>query len=228
MQYFHFKSDWRLNRDLPTIAAWKMVQPINGQQWVLERNPYYYEVDIATATSCPYLDRIQMTLAENPEVINLRAIAGEYDDQERFIDLGKLPTLIDNAERSHYKIHLDLGFNGSDSALIFNISYRDDPEIGKWLDMTDFRRALSLGIDRDQLNEAFWLGLGTPGSVASLGDHAGEPGQGVAHALVHARCRASECAAGQDRPLEEGRRGISACAPTTASACGCRSMSARR
>ncbi|HEX3348672.1 MAG TPA: ABC transporter substrate-binding protein [Acetobacteraceae bacterium] len=165
VQYFHFKSDWRLNRDLPTIAAWKMVQPITGQQWVLERNPYYYQVDTA-GNQLPYIDRIQLTLAENPEVINLRAIAGEYDEQERHTDLGKLPTFIDNAARSHYKIHLDLAFNGADTAIMFDLAYRDDPEIAKWITNADFRRALALGIDRDQMNQAFWLGLGTPGSVA--------------------------------------------------------------
>ena len=37
-----------------------------------------------------------------------------------------------------------------------------DAEIGKWLRNRDFRHALSLGIDRDQLNETFWLGLATP------------------------------------------------------------------
>ena len=31
----------------------------------------------------------------------------------------------------------------------------------------EFRRALSLGIDRDQLNETFWLGPGTPGTAAA-------------------------------------------------------------
>ena len=164
VQYFHYKSDWRLNRDLPTLAAWKMVQPITGQQWVLERNPYYYVVD-TDGNQLPYLDRVQMTLAENPEVINLRAIAGEYDDQERFIDLGKLPTILENAERSHLKVHLDLGFNGADSVVIFNLAYREDPEIAKWIGTPDFRRALGLGIDREQLNQAFWLGLGTPGSA---------------------------------------------------------------
>ena len=164
VQFFHYKSDWRLNRDLPTIAAWKMTQPITGQQWVLERNPYYYEVD-TDGNQLPYIDTVRLTLSENPEVINLRAIAGEYDFQERFIDLGKLPTLLENAERSHYKMHLDLGFNGSDSAVLFNMAYREDAEIAKWLGTPDFRRALGLGIDRDQLNQAFWLGLGTPGSV---------------------------------------------------------------
>ena len=105
-----------------------------------------------------------MTLAENPEVINLRAIAGEYDYMERFIDLAKLPVFLENAERGHYKVHLDPGFNGSDSELKFNFAYRLDPEIQKWFANLDFRRALALGIDRDQVNEAFFLGLGVTGT----------------------------------------------------------------
>lgn len=164
VEHFKFKSDWRLNRDLPTLSAWRMVQPINTQLWVLERNPYYYAVD-TEGQQLPYIDRVQMTLAENPEVVNLRAIAGEYDYQERFIDLGKLPVIIENQQRSRYKVHLDPGFNGADSVLFPTLTYTEDREIGELLRMVDFRRALSLGIDRDQLNEAFWLGLGTPGSV---------------------------------------------------------------
>lgn len=164
VQLFRFKSDWRLNRELPTLSAWRMVQPINTQLWVLERNPYYYAVDTA-GNQLPYIDRIQMTLAENPEVVNLRAVAGEYDYQERFIDLGKLPVIIENQQRSRYKVHLDLGFNGADSVLFPNPNYTEDREIAHWMGQAQFRRALALGIDREQLNEAFWLGLGTPGSV---------------------------------------------------------------
>ncbi|MGE0223737.1 MAG: ABC transporter substrate-binding protein [Acetobacteraceae bacterium] len=164
VQYFRFKSDWSLNKELPTIAAWMMVQPVNTQTWVLERNPYYYAVDTA-GNQLPYIDRIQLALAENPEVINLRAIAGEYDYMERFMDLAKLPVFLENAQRGGYKVHLDPGFNGGDSLLFFNMGYRQDPELRKWFQNPDFRRALSLGIDRDQLNEAFWLGLGVPGSA---------------------------------------------------------------
>ncbi|MEK7219591.1 MAG: ABC transporter substrate-binding protein, partial [candidate division NC10 bacterium] len=47
-----------------------------------------------------------------------------------------------------------------------NQAYEADPEIAKWLHTRDFRRALSLGIERDQLNETFWVGLGVPGSIA--------------------------------------------------------------
>ena len=36
----HFKKDWSLNPELPTIGPWKTVRPINTPTWVLERNPY--------------------------------------------------------------------------------------------------------------------------------------------------------------------------------------------
>jgi peptide/nickel transport system substrate-binding protein len=162
-QVFKIKSDWRLNPDVPTISAWRMVQPINGQTWVLERNAYFWAVDTA-GNQLPYLDKVQLMLAENPEVINLRAIAGEYDYMERFIDLAKLPVFLENAARGKYKVHLDPGFNGSDSELKFNFAYRLDPEIQKWFANLEFRRALALGIDREQINEAFFLGLGVTGT----------------------------------------------------------------
>jgi peptide/nickel transport system substrate-binding protein len=162
-QVFKIKSDWRLNPDVPTLSAWRMVQPINSQTWVLERNAYFWAVDTA-GNQLPYLDKVQLTLAENPEVINLRAIAGEFDYMERFIDLAKLPVFLDNAARGKYKVHLDPGFNGSDSELKFNFAYRLDPEIQKWFANLDFRRALALGIDRGQINEAFFLGLGVTGT----------------------------------------------------------------
>ncbi|MGE3918384.1 MAG: ABC transporter substrate-binding protein, partial [Hyphomicrobiaceae bacterium] len=109
---------------------------------------------------------VQLGLAENPEVVNLRAIAGEYDFMERFMDLSKLPVFLENAQKGNYKVALDTGFSGGDSLIVFNHAFRGDAEIAKWVGNVDFRRALSLAIDRNQLNEAFWLGLGTPGSAA--------------------------------------------------------------
>ena len=175
LSLYRLKSDWRLNRDLPTLSAWHMSQPINTPTFVLERNPYFYAVD-TEGNQLPYIDRVVLTMAENPDLINLRAIAGEYDYMERFIDLAKVPVFVDNAARGHYKLRLDLGFSGGDSTLFPNLAYQADPEIGKWLRNADFRRALSLGIDREQLNEAFWLGLGTAGSSIPAADMPEYPG----------------------------------------------------
>ena len=156
---------WALNPELPVMTPWRTVSPINTPTWSMERNPYFWAVDTA-GNQLPYIDRITMTLAENAEVANLRAIAGEYDIQERHMHLSKLPVFLENAKKGNYTVHLDPGLNGTDAAIHIGNSYEGDPEIAKLLRNKDFRHALALGIDRDQLNEAFWLGVGSPGSVA--------------------------------------------------------------
>ena len=75
---FLFKNDWALNPELPVLSPWKTVTPINTPTWTLERNPYSVFVDTA-GNQLPYIDQVVLTLAENLEVLNLRAIAGEYD-----------------------------------------------------------------------------------------------------------------------------------------------------
>jgi len=160
-----FKNDWTLNPELPVVTPWLTKQPINNPTWVMERNPYSIWVD-TEGNQLPYIDKVQMTLAENLEVLNLRAIAGEYDMQERHVDAGKIPVILENQQRGNYKLYLDPGDYGADCYIRFNLSYEADPEIAKWIGNVDFRRALSLGVERDQLNETFWLGVGVPGSAA--------------------------------------------------------------
>lgn len=161
---FKDKNTWQRNPDLPVITPWKTEVPITTDNWVLVRNPYYFGVDSA-GNQLPYIDRISMTLAENLEVLNLRAIAGEYDYQARHISLANLPVLLENAEAGGYTVHLDPAQHGADGALMINQSYRGDEEIAKWLQNADFRRALSLGIDRESINEVIFLGIGKPGSA---------------------------------------------------------------
>lgn len=169
------KNDWALNPELPVLTAWKTTSPINTPTFTLERNPYSIWVDTA-GNQLPYLDDIVMTLAENIEVINLRAIAGDYDFQARHIDIAKLPIILENRESGDYSVYLDTGDYGSDIHLTINQTYVLDEEVGKWLGTTDFRRALSLGIQRDQINETFLLGTGVSGSPVPSDNNRYNPG----------------------------------------------------
>jgi peptide/nickel transport system substrate-binding protein len=162
---FKNRNDACRNADLPVVTPWKTTSPINTPTWILERNPYSVWVD-SDGNQLPYIDRIRMTLGESLEVINLRAIAGEYDSQARHIDIGKLPVLLENQQRGGYRVYLDPSDQGADVGLFCNQSYEKDAEIGRWLANRDFRIALSHGIDRQQLNETFVLGLGQTGSAA--------------------------------------------------------------
>jgi peptide/nickel transport system substrate-binding protein len=170
-----FKNDWSLNSELPVLTPWKTVSPINTPAWTLERNPYFWQTD-PEGNQLPYIDKIQMTLAEKLDVLNLRAIAGEYDIQGRHEMLQMLPVYLENAQKGNYTMRLDPGDYGAEVQLYVNQSYEADPEIAKWITNRDFRRALSLGIEREQLNEAFWLGTGTPGSSVVEETHPHSPG----------------------------------------------------
>jgi peptide/nickel transport system substrate-binding protein len=175
LSMFRAKANWTLNPDLPVLTPWKTVTPINTPTWEMTRNPYYWAVD-TEGNQLPYIDTFVMSLAENLEALNLRAISGEFDWQERHTDLGKLPVFIENQEKVGYTVHLDPAFNGSDTALHVNQSYDADEEIAKWLRTKEFRNALSLGIDRAQLQETFWLGVGTAGNVVPSEDLPYSPG----------------------------------------------------
>lgn len=173
--FFLEKSNGFRNVELPTMAAWKLVKPITGDVWEYERNPYSIWMDEA-GNQLPYIDRIVMTKGENLEVINLRAIAGEYDEQARHIDLTKLPVLLENQEKGNYTVRLDTSRMGGEAYMCVNTSYTADAEKGKLLADVNFRRALSLGINRDAINEVLFLGLGTPGSIAPLEGSIFSPG----------------------------------------------------
>jgi peptide/nickel transport system substrate-binding protein len=170
-----FKNDWALNPELPVITPWVTVTPINSDTWKLERNPYYWMVD-TDGNQLPYIDLAILTLAEDLEVINLRAIAGEYDWQGRHLNMAKVPLYLENQEKGGYKLHFDTQEAGADATVKFNMSYKEDPYIGDLFLNPDFRRALAIGIDRQQMNEVFFLGFGVPGSFAPAPTNPFSPG----------------------------------------------------
>jgi peptide/nickel transport system substrate-binding protein len=172
---FLTKNDWSLNPDLPVLAPWTTKSPINRPTFVLERNPFSIWVD-TEGNQLPYIDTVQFDLAEDLEVVNLRAIAGQYDWHQRHIQLAKLPVLLQNQKAKNYKVYLDPGTYGTDMQIAFNHSYVKDPEIAKWIGNVDFRRALSMAIDREELNQIFWLGIGTPRTIVPSDDNPYNPG----------------------------------------------------
>jgi peptide/nickel transport system substrate-binding protein len=172
---FKDRNSWSVNPDLPVMTPWKTVNPATTDTWVLERNPYYFGVDSA-GNQLPYIDTISMSLAENLEVLNLRGINGELDYQARHLAIANVPVFLENQEQGNYTLHLDPAQHGADGAFMFNQSYEADAEVAKWIKNVDFRRALSLAVDRDSINEIIFLGIGVPGSAVVAESSVFNPG----------------------------------------------------
>ena len=161
--YLKNRNDWTQNPELPVLAPWRVVSPMNTQELVLERNPYSIWVDTA-GNQLPYIDRIRHVLCSSPEVLTFKALTGELDCQDRHLEPGKLPVLLSNRARSKYNVYLDPS-STTDVGMRVNLDYTQDPGIGDLLRHVEFRRALSLGIDRSAINETFMLGLGRPSAA---------------------------------------------------------------
>ena len=129
---------------------------------VWERNAYYWKVD-TEGNQLPYIDRVILHFVESTDVIDGKIISGEVDAEWILGSLDSLPVYIDNQEIGGYEVRLyDSPVMG---ALSLNLTH-PDPAIREILDDVRFRRALSLALNRDELNEATALGLATPRSMS--------------------------------------------------------------
>ena len=145
--------------DKPCLAAWCTSDGAEGAEWILSRNPYYHAVDPA-GNQLPYIDRVHMTLVEDLEVVSLKASAGEIDFQARHITLAAVPLYQKNADKANIYVMMTGCTCPTDAVININQSYDKDPVLGKLIRTRDFRRALSMAIDREEMNEIFFLGMG--------------------------------------------------------------------
>jgi peptide/nickel transport system substrate-binding protein len=147
------------NAERPTMAAWAPVSRASDPVFTLRRNPYYIGVDPA-GNQLPYIDEIRFTYFADVQALNLAAIAGNFDMQERHIQMTNYPVLKDQEKTGRYRVITWPTFGGADAVIALNQTYTADPDLGKLLAAKDFRIALSLAINRDQIKESVFLGLG--------------------------------------------------------------------
>jgi peptide/nickel transport system substrate-binding protein len=164
------------NPERPGMAAWIASNRISDQIFILKRNPYYVGVDKA-GNQLPYIDEVQIKFFADAQALNLAAIAGELDEQERHINLLNYPVLKENEQKQgKYRIFLWSSPGGFDAGIVFNQTYTKDPELGKLMQNRDFRIAMSLAINRKQINESAFLGTGEPRQGVPKKGHPYYPG----------------------------------------------------
>ena len=159
VELMNLKVNHYQNDELPVLNAWKTVDPSEGEEWIQERNPYFYAVDTA-GNQLPYIDKIHLVLVEDLETVALRAANGDVSFQGRHMTLAKVPLYRANAEQAQTEMVFWECPCPSDAAININQSYTADPLIGELLRTRDFRKALSLGLNRNEIKETFFLGMG--------------------------------------------------------------------
>lgn len=145
--------------DMPSLNPWVLTTPPPAQRYVFERNPYYHRVD-EKGQQLPYADRFIFAVTTS-NLIAAKAGLGEADLQARWLKLRDYTFLQNGAKSSGVRVRLWEFGSGSQLALFPNLN-ANDAEWRKLLRDVRFRRALSIAIDREELNQVVYLGLATP------------------------------------------------------------------
>ncbi len=151
------------NPERPTMDPWVVKEGYGGSatKVVLERNPYFWQVD-AAGKQLPYIDRLQLQVISEPETIVLAAINGQLDFQLRNISgIQNRPVLAENQAKGGYKIFNSENVNANAVGLWLNHSTKNE-KLRKLIRNHDFREALSLSTDRKEINDIVFLGQATP------------------------------------------------------------------
>lgn len=155
------------NPDLPSLDPWVIATRPPAIRFLAQRNPYYHRVD-QNGVQLPYIDRVVMAQAD-PKLIAAKAGAGEADLQFRNISFNNFTFLKENEKRSGYRTLLWKTAKGSHFALFPNLNC-NDPVWRTLIRDVRFRRALSVGLDREAINQSLYFGLALEANNTVLPD----------------------------------------------------------
>jgi peptide/nickel transport system substrate-binding protein len=153
------------NPDLPSLEPWILKTKPPAERFIFERNPYYYRVD-ETGQQLPYIDRVILSIADS-KIIPAKTGAGESDLQARYLRFDNYTFLKESEGRNDFNVRLWRTGPGSQLALYPNINVSDEIWRALMRDLR-FRRALSLGVDRHEINQAIYFGLAIEGQNTLL------------------------------------------------------------
>jgi peptide/nickel transport system substrate-binding protein len=147
------------NVDLPSLNPWINSTPSPAQRYIFVRNPFYHRID-EKGQQLPYVDRIIFTVVAT-NLVPAKAGLGEADLQPRYLNMRDYTFLKKGAKNSGVDVRLWESGSGSQIALYPNLNTNDEGWRTLFRDVR-FRRALSLAIDREEMNQVVYIGLAKP------------------------------------------------------------------
>ncbi len=153
-----------------TSGPWRVVQYVPGEKTVLGRNPYWYEID-QRKQRLPYLNEVVFLAVPDQDAADLKFRAGELHGLER-VKPENYKWYAENEQKGNFTLH-DLGPDMNTNFFWVNLNTVKkagpgrkvgDPVVDaakyEWFRQPEFRRALSMAIDREAMIPSVFFGEG--------------------------------------------------------------------
>ena len=164
-----FTFTWNLGSETdpyaPTLNTFVFASEDSFGNKFYERNPYFFKVD-TEGNQLPYTDSLRRILVEDLQVQDLKGIAGEYSHYG-WGTLLSFPTYRENEEVGNYRTALAEYSRGNEYAIMFNFTTENEALRDIFWDIR-FRQAMSVAIDRDEINELVYFGLANPSQASPV------------------------------------------------------------
>lgn len=171
-----FCNQWGLNtwqfpdwaKDFPTLAAWTPKEyPAEGLI-IFERNPYYWKVDLV-GNQLPYIDTLRLDYMADTQTMELKLIGAELDWLGMHdVTVAKYPLYKENEDRGKYVVGDYLSCMTDRYTLYPRRTLPNDPVLEEIANHPNWTRALSVAIDREEINESLFYGLARMGQMAPM------------------------------------------------------------
>jgi peptide/nickel transport system substrate-binding protein len=171
-----FCSQWGLNtwqfpdwaKGFPTLSAWIPKEyPAEGLI-IFERNPYYWKVDLM-GNQLPYFDTLRLDYMADTQTMELKLIGGELDWVGMHdVTIAKYPLYKENEEDGNYVVGDYLSCMTDRYTLYPRRTLPNDPVLEEIVNHPNWTRALSVAIDREEINQSLFYGQARMGQMAPM------------------------------------------------------------
>ena len=145
------------NPDLPTLMAWQLSNDVTDQQVIFKRNPYYFKVD-TKGNQLPYIDEVVNIFVEDVEMLVMKAVSGDLDFQTRDLTLANFTLFMENKDKGNYNVLVFPSSTGADVCVYLNHNVKDKTK-NELFNNPKFKQALSIGINRQEVNNINHMGM---------------------------------------------------------------------
>jgi peptide/nickel transport system substrate-binding protein len=161
---------------LVTSGAWRLAQHVTNEKTVLVRNPYHYAFD-QNRQRLPYLDELVVLVVPDQDAADLKFRSGGIDAVDD-VKPENYRWYEENQEKGNFTLY-DVGASQATHLMWVNLNKVQAPVRGvtpthgkrigepfvdpikyEWFNNADFRRALSMAIDRDAIIKGAFFGYG--------------------------------------------------------------------
>jgi len=156
--YFNDRNLWYLNPERPTTDPWLAVNMLSDELFIMERNPYFWQVD-PDGQQLPYIDKVTHRLFESPDTFNMWIMNGEIDCQARHVEVSNYTLFKESEEAGDYRVVTGVS---PDHAIFTPNMTCKNPRLREFFQQREARIAMSLAMNREEINELVYDGMGMP------------------------------------------------------------------